>query len=53
MMPALQLATSMLQTCAPFLIKVMYAENGFFIDTEFSKIMIFDDDYEPDPYEAR
>ena len=53
MLPALQLATSMLQICSPFFQKILYAEIGATVDAEGSEIMIFDPDYEPRPSEAR
>jgi hypothetical protein len=53
MLLALRLATTMLEISSPFLIKGNYAGIGFFVDAEFSKIMIFDEGYEPKSHEAR
>src|SRR5271155_3928112 len=53
MLPALRLATAMLEISSPFFMKVMYAEIGFFVDAEFSKIIIFGEGYEPNSHEAR
>ena len=53
MLPALQLATSMLQVCSPFFQKILYAEIGDTVDADGSEIIIFDPDYAPSPSEAR
>ena len=53
MVPALQLATSMLQACTPFFQKLMYADIGASVDADLSEFLIFDPDYEACPSEAR
>ena len=53
MLPALRLATTMLEISLPFFMKVTYAEIGYCVDAEFSKIMIFDEGYEPNSHESR
>jgi hypothetical protein len=53
MLPALRLATTMLEISSPFFMKVVYAKVGFFVGAGFSKIVILDEGYKPIPHEAR